>query len=101
MDDGCGSGERALASGTEGSTPSTAHRVTGAMKRYPRPVTRCAVDGVEPSVPLANARSPEPQPSSILPAERRQLTVMICDLVGATALSSRLDPEDLHEIIVA
>src|SRR6478736_5960681 len=27
-------------------------------------------------------------------AERRQLTVMFCDLVGSTALSSRLDPED-------
>jgi class 3 adenylate cyclase len=31
--------------------------------------------------------------------ERRQLTVMICDLVGSTALSARLDPEDLREII--
>jgi class 3 adenylate cyclase len=28
-------------------------------------------------------------------AERRQLTVMFCDLVGSTALSTRLDPEDL------
>ena len=32
-------------------------------------------------------------------AERRQLTVLFCDLVGSTALSSRLDPEDLREII--
>src|SRR5262245_21157588 len=31
-------------------------------------------------------------------AERRQLTVMFCDLVGSTALSARLDPEDLREI---
>ena len=30
-------------------------------------------------------------------AERRQLTVMFCDLVGSTALSSRLDPEDMRE----
>ena len=30
-------------------------------------------------------------------AERRQLTVMFCDLVGSTALSARLDPEDLRE----
>jgi class 3 adenylate cyclase len=29
-------------------------------------------------------------------AERRQLTVMFCDLVGSTALSGRLDPEDLR-----
>jgi class 3 adenylate cyclase len=32
-------------------------------------------------------------------AERRQLTVLFCDLVGSTALAARLDPEDLHEII--
>ena len=34
-------------------------------------------------------------------AERRQLTVMFCDLVGSTALSARFDPEDLREIIAA
>jgi class 3 adenylate cyclase/predicted ATPase len=39
--------------------------------------------------------TPNPQPS----AERRQLTVMFCDLVGSTALSARLDPEDLREVV--
>src|SRR5262249_40212524 len=34
-------------------------------------------------------------------AERRLLTVLICDLVGSTALSTRLDPEDMREIIGA
>jgi class 3 adenylate cyclase/predicted ATPase len=34
-------------------------------------------------------------------AERRQLTVMFCDLVGSTALSAELDPEDLRDIIGA
>jgi predicted ATPase/class 3 adenylate cyclase len=34
-------------------------------------------------------------------AERRHLTVMFCDLVGSAALSTRLDPEDLREIISA
>src|SRR5215472_945063 len=34
-------------------------------------------------------------------AERRQLTVMFCDLVGSTALSARLDPEDYRELITA
>jgi class 3 adenylate cyclase len=34
-------------------------------------------------------------------AERRQLTVMFCDLVGSTPLSSRLDPEDLREVYAA
>lgn len=32
-------------------------------------------------------------------AERRQLTVMFCDWVGSTALSSQLDPEDLREVV--
>jgi class 3 adenylate cyclase len=31
-------------------------------------------------------------------AERRQLTVMICDLVGSTELSGKLDPEDLRDV---
>jgi class 3 adenylate cyclase len=34
-------------------------------------------------------------------AERRQVTVMFCDLVGSTALSVQLDPEDLREVMVA
>ncbi|NIV76070.1 MAG: guanylate cyclase, partial [Gammaproteobacteria bacterium] len=34
-------------------------------------------------------------------AERRQLTVMFCDLVGSTALSQQLDPEDLRELLAA
>jgi class 3 adenylate cyclase len=33
--------------------------------------------------------------------ERRQLTIMFCDLVGSTAISNRLDPEDMHEVIRA
>jgi class 3 adenylate cyclase len=39
--------------------------------------------------------------SAIDKGERRQLTVMFCDLVGSTALSEQLDPEDLLEIIRA
>jgi hypothetical protein len=34
-------------------------------------------------------------------AERRHLTVMICDLVGSTALSARLDPEDMNVVLDA
>src|SRR5215469_16027740 len=34
-------------------------------------------------------------------AERRQLTIMFCDLVGSTELAVRLDPEDLRDIIAA
>src|SRR5260370_15998127 len=44
------------------------------------------------------APSDAPAPAE---AERRQLTVMFCDLVGSTALSTRFDPEDLRELIGA
>src|SRR5262249_30288164 len=44
-------------------------------------------------------------PSSVVPpipdAERRQLTVLFCDLVDSTALSGQLDPEDLREVVRA
>src|SRR5215475_9834954 len=36
------------------------------------------------------------EPASHGQAQRRPLTVMICDLVGSTALSARLDPEDMR-----
>jgi len=45
--------------------------------------------------------APAAAPSPADRAERRQLTVMFCDLVGSTELSSRLDPEDLREVIGA
>jgi TOMM system kinase/cyclase fusion protein len=41
---------------------------------------------------------PEPRTSE---AERRQLTVMFCDLVGSTPLAEQLDPEDLREVVRA
>jgi len=45
-----------------------------------------------------SAGAPKPKTSE---AERRQLTVMFCDLVGSTALSERLDPEDLRDVITS
>ena len=47
---------------------------------------------------------PSSSTTSISPedrAERRQVTVMFSDLVGSTALSARMDPEDLREVITA
>ena len=51
----------------------------------------------------ARSGSSPPKPAELTrtDAERRQLTVMFCDLVGSTALSTRLDPEDLREVITA
>ena len=50
----------------------------------------------------ATAGSPAaPASFAVAEAERRQLTVIFCDLVGSTALSARFDPEDLREIVGA
>jgi SAM domain (Sterile alpha motif)/Adenylate and Guanylate cyclase catalytic domain len=48
--------------------------------------------------PVAAPAAPEAIPVSS-PAERRQLTVLFCDLVGSTELSGRHDPEDLRELL--
>jgi class 3 adenylate cyclase len=55
---------------------------------------------------LRSESGPEPRAevrgvADTLIAERRQLTVMFCDLVGSTALSTTLDPEDLRAVIGA
>ena len=57
---------------------------------------------------VATLREPAEAPAGTAPclpaasqgrdAERRQLTVLFCDLVGSTELSRRLDPEDLRDL---
>ncbi|MBV8735907.1 MAG: AAA family ATPase [Alphaproteobacteria bacterium] len=56
-----------------------------------------ALDAEAPATGTAASRDA----AALAGAERRQLTVMFCDLVGSTALSARLDPEDLRGIIGA
>jgi class 3 adenylate cyclase len=54
--------------------------------------------------PSADETISKPSTPSVSPedrAERRQVTVMFSDLVGSTALSARMDPEDLREVISA
>ena len=46
------------------------------------------------AAPTKSQRAAPPEPKARDDAERRQLTVMFTDLVGSTALSARLDPED-------
>ena len=61
-----------------------------------------AIASLGPAQTLAKPSGPPPAP---LPqenaAERRQLTVMFSDLVGSTALSAGLDPEDMRQVIRA
>src|SRR5580704_3949716 len=59
---------------------------------------RADAGGKAPSVDVATTSS-APSASPEDRAERRQVTVMFSDLVGSTALSTRMDPEDLREVI--
>ncbi len=54
---------------------------------------------VEPANSIATNSLDSQAPERTTDAERRQLTVMFCDLVGSTELSGRLDPEDLHDLM--
>src|SRR5262249_58123376 len=50
--------------------------------------------------------APKSEPAARAPAqsaspERRQLTIMFCDMVGSSALSTRLDPEEQREVVSA
>ena len=62
-----------------------------------------AIEQLEPKaeIPPNNLASLDLSTGGPSEAERRQLTVMFCDLAGSTALSTRLDPEDYREIIRA
>ena len=63
-----------------------------------------AISHLSPESNSANAvraiQSPDPS-SQTYEAERRHLTIVFCDLVGSTALSEKLDPEDLRSIVHA
>src|SRR4029453_5872246 len=67
---------------------------TVARRGYLFTATVSRVDDQTPSVRSDPAPAPQP-------AERRQITVLSCDLVEANDLSARLDPEDLERILAA
>jgi class 3 adenylate cyclase len=65
-----------------------------------------AIAALGSSTPAVSTSGGSPPPivipaTSEAVAERRQVTVMFSDLVGSTALSARMDPEDLREVISA
>jgi len=67
----------------------------GHRKRMLRAIA--ALPAAVPPAPVSGTRAQVASPSS--EGERRQLTVLFCDLVGSTALAGKLDPEDLSAII--
>jgi class 3 adenylate cyclase/predicted ATPase len=60
-------------------------------------------DTATPGSPASPASVPAPPPAAPVPpdAERRQLTILFCDLVASTALSRQLDPEDYRAVVRA
>jgi len=60
-----------------------------------------AIGELARAAPAAPEPAPRAEPKTQDAAERRQVTVMFSDLVGSTALSARMDPEDLREVISA
>src|SRR4249920_3749414 len=68
-------------------------RAIGTPAKAKQSTTPPVIAGSEASPPLAATTEAS--------AERRQVTVMFSDLVGSTALSARMDPEDLREVISA
>jgi class 3 adenylate cyclase len=60
-----------------------------------------AITAMTGTAATAPAPTPTTEPKPQDTAERRQVTVMFSDLVGSTALSARVDPEDLREVISA
>ncbi|MEO7338874.1 MAG: adenylate/guanylate cyclase domain-containing protein [Caldimonas sp.] len=81
---------KALAAVSAAETP--AGSATAASASVPALIPAAFVAGDEPGPAGAAASRPHD-------AERRQLTVMFCDMVGSTQLSGRLDPEDLQHVI--
>jgi class 3 adenylate cyclase/predicted ATPase len=73
----------------------------GVLLGHRRKILRAIAELGETTViaPAAPATEPEPEPPD--EGERRHLTVMFCDLVGSTALSARLDPEDMRRVIAS
>jgi len=67
----------------------------GARLKLLRAVARLGTSEQPPASPEITPTAPRTD------AERRQLTIMFCDLVGSTALSTRFDPEDMQEIVGA
>jgi class 3 adenylate cyclase len=71
--------------------------VLGDRRKMLRAIANLEAGKTAPVATVATVTSAGPSPLDT--AERRQVTVMFSDLVGSTALSARMDPEDLREVI--
>jgi hypothetical protein len=72
---------------------------TGGAGTTPPPISSPLSPGEAPQVDQRTRVAPPPNAAHTPEAERRQLTVLFCDLVDSTALSGQLDPEELREVV--
>ena len=97
-----------------GATPVSSSKFQVPSSTQPRTVVSSQLSVASstqppaPQIPNTELRTRDPNPQTLDSrlkdsrrdaAERRQLTVMFCDLVGSTALSAQLDPEELREVV--
>ncbi len=92
---------RSVAAGGEDGCRRVAAVALGVGMIGQRRLLLNAIAGLRAGPAAAPDVSAPEAPAAGSAAERRQLTVMFCDLVGSTALSARLDPEELREVIGA
>src|SRR5262245_14896885 len=74
---------------------------TGGAGTTPPPISSPLSSGGEPQVGQQTRVAPPPSAAHIPEAERRQLTVLFCDLVDSTVLASQLDPEEWRDLVRA
>ena len=74
---------------------------TGGAGTAPAPISSPLSSGEELQFGQQTRVAPPPSAAHTPEAERRQLTVLFCDLVDSTALASRLDPEEWREVVRA
>ncbi|WP_179138070.1 adenylate/guanylate cyclase domain-containing protein [Candidatus Entotheonella palauensis] len=99
-----GAAQSPLASVEPAGRMAPVHALPGPLIPYPETQRQASGASIEALMPerLADEPMSVPEPSRRMPeAERRQLTVMFCDLVGSTDLAGRLDPEDWREVVRA
>jgi hypothetical protein len=72
---------------------------TGSAGTPPQPIFSPPSAGEGPQVDRRTHATPPPSAAHTPEAERRQLTVLFCDLVDSTVLASQLDPEEWREVV--
>ena len=75
--------------------------IVGHRRKIMTVIAELSASAAAPAAAAGTERLPPIIETTQTSAERRQLTVLFCDLAGSTAMSARLDPEDMRDVIRA